>query len=101
MPLTVTINHIVSLSPALEALIMAKIDDLNAKLDALDAALAAEKTQDEAKTAEIAALRAQVDASLSADQADALEARIQALLDKAPDVVTPDAPAPDPNAPAA
>lgn len=108
----ITIHHVISLSPALEAIILSKIDELNQKLDALDAALANEKAEDEAKTAEIATLRTQLDGSLSTDQATALEARIDALLAKVPDTVTPDtppapapspdpAPAPDPNAPPA
>lgn len=110
----ITINHVISLSPALEILVLSKFDDLNQKLDALEAALATEKTEDEAKTAEIANLRTQLGGSLTAEQATTLEAHIQTLLDNAPNTVTPDVPpapaptpepaptpAPDPNTPPA
>lgn len=98
----------------MEILVLSKFDDMSSKLDALEAALATEKTEDEAKTAEIANLRTQLSGSLTAEQATTLEAHIQTLLDNAPNTVTPDVPpapaptpdptptpTPDPNAPPA
>jgi hypothetical protein len=92
MALNVNVNVYHSLSPALEAIVMGKIDDLNAKLDALDAALDQEKSEAGGLTAEIADLKAKLASGLSADEAAAVEAKIDALLAKVPGTVTPDAP---------
>jgi cell division protein FtsB len=99
MPITITINHIVSFSPAIEVIIMSRIDDLNAKLAAAQAAVDAEKAQGDALTAEITALKAQLENGLSSDDAAAVEAKIDDLTSKIAGIVTPDtppAPAPEP-----
>lgn len=94
MTLTVNVNFSpISFSPAVEAFIMAKIDDLNAKLDAAEAAIATEKTESAGKDTLIASLRAQLAGTLSADDEAALEARIDALTPEISGIVTPDAPA--------
>lgn len=65
MPLNVTINHIFSLSPALEAVIMALLDDIKTDLANLDASV---KTKSDAVAARLSDLASQI-ATLTAQVA--------------------------------
>lgn len=73
---------------------MSKLEELQAKLDAAEAAIVAEKAEGDAQSAEIAALKAQLANGLSADDAAAVEAKIDDLTAKIAGIVTPDAPPP-------
>ncbi len=87
---------VIQLSPALESYVMGKIDDLNAKLDAANTALDNESAEGQAKEAEVAALKAevealkqQIDSGLTAEQADAVGARIGELEGKIKSIINP------------
>lgn len=82
---------------------MSRIDELNQKLSDAEAAIVAEKAEGDAEkaksdalAAEVATLKTQLENGLSADDAAAVEAKIDDLTAKIKDIVTPDAPAPEP-----